>query len=190
MSMVEEGYVQVKPQYWYYDEVFTHRQLSDIVEVASVLGTPEAPIEKCTGKDTKSWWCNRFDKVPYLKEFREKSILQCKQNFGYDIDPTGSTHFMVNIYSEGSNGYPWHKDTMDMSYRDLKISCIINGSLKPYEGGEFYLAYDTFPEDPLPELERPGNVVMFRSDVLHKVAPITKGERISIVMFYEGPNWR
>ena len=45
------------------------------------------------------------------------------------------------------------------------------------------------PTDKPKEFE-PGSMIIFKSDQVHKVTPVTKGKRHSITMFYTGPRWQ
>ena len=179
-----------KHDYWVYKNQFTHNQLELMGEVALTRGRLEDSKDQCDGKDTESYWTNALQEVPFLSEFKDHCIHEVKDNFGYDIDASYTKEFLLNIYHEGSNGYPWHVDGHQLPYNDIKMTCIINASLEPYRGGSLYLAAARLPDEPVPELEQPGNVIVFRSNILHKVSPILIGQRRSLVMFFSGPNWR
>ena len=68
---------------------------------------------------------------------------------------------------------------------DLKLTCILNLSEEPYEGGSFFkinekeeIKFDS------------GMGLIFNSLIAHKVTPVTKGERITLTYWGEGPPWR
>ena len=56
-----------------------------------------------------------------------------------------------------------------------------------YEGGDF-----TFSEveSPNQTSKDKGTVLVFPSYLQHKVTPVTKGERKSLVAWFEGPQWK
>ena len=92
--------------------------------------------------------------------------------------------FNYNVY--GKNGeYGWHVDGMTNPASDQKLTCLLNLSEKPYEGGDFYL---TFENDKIKFTSGMG--IVFTSLIAHKVTPITKGERITLTYWGEGPTWR
>ena len=96
---------------------------------------------------------------------------------------------MFNEYDSEKNGeYGWHKDHSNNYICDLKLTVLINVSLEKYEGGKFYI-FTGNGEKHIPELDTPGNMVIFKSDQVHKVTPVTKGKRQSITLFYNGPRW-
>ena len=45
-------------------------------------------------------------------------------------------------------------------------------------------------ETHLKELDKPGSALMFKSHILHKVTPVTKGERRTLTIFLKGPAFR
>ena len=60
---------------------------------------------------------------------------------------------------------------------------------KKYEGGQFKIMTASEPWH-VKELDKPGNMIMFRSHILHKVEPVTKGERKTLTIFLLGPNFK
>ena len=68
---------------------------------------------------------------------------------------------------------------------DQKLTCLLNLSEKPYEGGDFYLTFDN------KKIKfKSGEALIFNSLIAHKVSPITKGERITLTYWGIGPVWR
>jgi predicted 2-oxoglutarate/Fe(II)-dependent dioxygenase YbiX len=70
---------------------------------------------------------------------------------------------------------------------DIKLTVLINLSLKSYEGGKFCLWRGN--ETEVKELNTPGNAIMFKSNINHKVYPIIKGERRTLAIFIKGPRF-
>jgi PKHD-type hydroxylase len=60
--------------------------------------------------------------------------------------------------------------------------------MEQYEGGQFQL-FNT-NEYEVKELNIPGNVVMFKSYINHRVLPVTKGQRRTLAIFLKGPKFR
>ena len=111
-------------------------------------------------------------------------------NFGYDIFEVPDLElFNLNIYSSKDKAkYDWHTDGSENPKIDTKLTILINVSLKTYEGGNFYLFNNN--EFEVPELNEPGNAIMFKSAINHKVLPVTKGERRTLAIFLYGPAFR
>ena len=116
-------------------------------------------------------------------------IYECQQInrkvFGYDIYWDFHLETMnYNVY--GKNGeYGWHIDKQDYATQDTKLTCLLNLSEEPYEGGDFFI---------VGEKEKikftSGMGLVLNSLIAHKVTPITKGERITLTYWAEGPKWR
>lgn len=110
--------------------------------------------------------------------------------FGLDVTDVGAVQFTE--YTEQYEGkYGWHHD-IDWNNNaafDRKISVVLQlTDGEQYEGCEF-----TFDEVENPErnaLRKKGTVLCFPSYLRHSVSQITKGERFSLVAWFEGPRWR
>lgn len=94
-----------------------------------------------------------------------------------------------NVYDSTKGGeYEYHIDVE--SYKldfTTKLTCVLNLSEDPYEGGEFYIKDG--PEIHIKKMSVPGALVVFPSFLLHKVTPVTKGKRTSLVLWKKGPWW-
>ena len=87
----------------------------------------------------------------------------------------------LSRYKDGGH-YDWHEDRYD---RGIGIHRKISGTLllnDQFEGGEFEL----FDTDQTPKMER-GDLILFPSYKVHRVKPITSGERWSLVFWVFGP---
>ena len=74
------------------------------------------------------------------------------------------------------------------SRRDRKLSVTVQLSdPSEYEGGGF-----EFLECPNPDesSRKKGTVLVFPSYLKHRVLPVTKGTRKSLVAWFEGPRWK
>ena len=70
--------------------------------------------------------------------------------------------------------------------RKLSMTVLLNDN---YEGGEFQFASYDIEECKIhtPEFNKIGSIIVFPSDMEHRVAPITKGIRYSLVVWFVGP---
>jgi PKHD-type hydroxylase len=86
--------------------------------------------------------------------------------------------------------YDWHVDnTSDFKYNiTRKLSCILFlTEPQAYEGGKFQ--YKVGIDDQ--EIDQPrGRVVVFPSYTLHRVTPVTRGIRRSVVTWVSGPPFK
>jgi PKHD-type hydroxylase len=85
--------------------------------------------------------------------------------------------------------YDWHVDEFSV-YNDFqrKISgVIILTGPDEYEGGELEVIMNGNPGASVMLKPAPGEIVFFASHMPHKVHPVTKGVRKSLVFWVEGP---
>ena len=88
--------------------------------------------------------------------------------------------------------FDWHIDEMnprkDGKIRKLSMSILLNDPSE-YEGGvlEFNTPNGLFQ---CKELNQAGSLVVFPSNVSHRVTPVTKGTRYSLVSWSLGPPYR
>lgn len=98
--------------------------------------------------------------------------------------------------------YNWHNDSiknpMSLENMQRKLSMSVQLS-KPedYEGGDLKFnlrGLNSSNEDtimsPPPNFKQQGSIVVFPSFLWHKVEPVTKGVRYSLVMWALGENWK
>lgn len=97
------------------------------------------------------------------------------------LEPLQLTHYRAT-----KNGhYDWHQDRADhgiLQCRKISGSLILNDD---YQGGNLEM-FDTKPIGKL----APGSLVLFPSYHVHRVTPVTKGERWSLVLWVSGPRFR
>ncbi len=125
-----------------------------------------------------------------LNDFKNKFIQTANLEFGYEIfDIRDFEKLNFNIYSSKSNSkYDWHIDISESNLYDVKLTVLINLSMDVYEGGQFELFSGNHYE--VPQLSIPGNAIMFKSYINHRVLPVTKGERRTLSIFLKGPKFR
>ncbi len=74
-------------------------------------------------------------------------------------------------------------------HRKLSFVCQLTDP-EEYEGGEFEMQPLYLGAPDPKQLKTQGTAIIFPSLVMHKVNPITKGTRHSLVAWIEGPKWR
>jgi len=127
-----------------------------------------------------------FDKLnPTLEKMND-------DHFQYNL--TGYDHIQYSTYSAEKNGrYDWH---MDMAFnllpaqqpenRKMSVSLMLNQEGLDFEGGEFEVNGSSERRAEKVMLNK-GQLVMFPSFLIHRVAPVTKGTRKSLVIWVLGP---
>ena len=91
-------------------------------------------------------------------------------------------------YYDNGGHYDWHVDVGPGSINHRKISITVQLSdPEEYEGGDFEL-WTGGDFKTLPKLK--GDVILFPSFLLHRITPITKGTRKSLVLWIGGGSYK
>ena len=125
--------------------------------------------------------------LPEIQPILQNAIWTTHFKFGHiTFPPNDHDTLLFNEYSSAVKGkYGEHTDeSMNMVY-DTKMTLLINLSESEYEGGDFIVDNQTqhfFRE--------PGTAILFRSYLRHEVTPVTRGDRISLTYFIQGPKFQ
>lgn len=146
----------------------------------SVVGISEKNIRECLVKelpwdDSFSWL---YDKIV--------SDIVNVNNSNFRLSINGIEGLQLIKYVKDSIGYLQHRDTMDVSpgvKRKISMSVQLSDS-KQYSGGEMMVNCDLNTRYVLSKDK--GSAIIFKSDLLHQVLPISSGERYSLVVWVCG----
>ena len=170
-----------------YSKIIPEAAVDEIINIAGK--TVEASTFNNSGEDV------RKSRVAWIKNKRILDLL-------YDyVDVANRTAFNVNIYKKADiqfteylatedGHYNWHHDINwnrnDGLDRKLSVTVQLS-SPDEYEGGDFSFSEC---ESPPVQLKEKGTVLVFPSYLQHRVAPVTRGTRKSLVAWFEGSKWR
>ena len=186
-----------KFDYWFWENLYDEnkiKQINDIIDNNFQSFEPEnLGAKDLQGNRKKSSTVKliNFEKIKtHLNNFKDEFIKTANFEFGYNIfDVKDDTKLHFNIYSSlNKSKYDWHTDTSRSDLYDTKLTVLINLSLTNYDGGQFELFNGEKYE--VEKLNKPGNAIMFKSHINHRVLPITKGERRTLTIFLCGPKFR
>ena len=130
-------------------------------------------------------------------------MYDANERAGWKYNITGAETMQITRYKKGGF-YCFHKDGkgdhlsaynmpdnkfMHGCVRKLSMTILLNDN---YEGGEFeFVTYNKEKcEITVPEFNKIGSIVVFPSDMEHRVAPVTKGIRYSLVVWFLGPPFK
>jgi len=139
-------------------------------------------LEAGTGKTNKKSK-GRSTKVSFIdNKFLKKYIYELVINNykDYTIEEVEDLQFAT--YNKG-DFYGPHYDADEKNKRILSISVQLSNPLD-YEGGDLCLY--GIGGSPSPVTNEQGTVIVFPSDLLHEVEPVTKGTRHSLVQWFKG----
>ena len=151
-------------------------------------------------RDSNIVWMN--DRWIY-KEI-QPYVHQANKNAGWNFDWDFSESCQFTIYKKGQY-YDWHCDSWDKPYveegptkgkiRKLSVTVSLTDP-KEYKGGELEFDLRNLDPDKKPniractEILPKGSLVVFPSFVWHRVKPVTKGVRHSLVIWNLGYPFR
>jgi PKHD-type hydroxylase len=129
--------------------------------------------------DDKSFWV--YEKITQFA--KEANDTLWKFNLHSIIDSIQYT-----VYYEGGGHYGWHVDIGPSTINHRKVSCTLQlsdpdeyegGNLEIWTGGEFKT------------IERKqGCAILFPSFLMHRITPVTKGIRRSLVLWMGGDSYK
>ena len=174
--------------YWWWDKFFTQEQINTIVDfIEKEYVALEEEHLKASGKQVSNVKVIPYKKVKsLLAEVVDVAFQNANIKFGYHtFNPSLDEGLILNTYtSDSKDTYDWHFDSSKSDLYDMKCTLIINASTDEYEGGEFKIFAGG--ELGVDVLDNTGSVILLKSFINHKVLPVTKGTRKSLVMFISG----
>lgn len=112
-----------------------------------------------------------------------------RESFGFDLWGMDERLQLLE-YDAGEQAYfDWHADRGRSGFaksRKLSVSVQLSGPVD-YEGGALELNPDGTPL--LAPRDR-GAATIFASTVLHRVGPVTRGQRVALTAWFHGPHFR
>ena len=184
----------VRHWYWFFENLYTPKEIKLLnnkikKNVVDLKDNPATGVVK-----TSKVSIFNPSNIPELDR-----VFQCihkanRFNFGfYLFDSVDERRLPLNynVYDSKTKAeYRYHTDgEYQNPVSDTKLTSILNLSTSPYKGGEFYI--NPFGEEHLvPQISKPGTLLVFPSSFFHKVSPVTEGKRITVGVWSKGPKFR
>jgi len=202
--------MNLKWSYWYYKSAIPAKICDDIIKKGLLVKDSIATtggFEKINNKNIKKLKKIRNSNVVFLNDswiYKELTpfIHDANKNAGWNFHIDFHENAQFTKYKKNQH-YEWHQDSWEEPYknqedirqngkiRKLSMICqLVDG--REYEGGELQFAINKQgPENKYNiincnEILTKGSIVVFPSFVWHRVKPVTKGTRHSIVMWSLG----
>lgn len=118
--------------------------------------------------------------------------------FGFDLNTFYELQF-TEYHATDNQHYAWHTDCDMVNCKDVttrKLSMVIQLSdPSEYEGGVFELGAPAVDKDHNAPVKQDlftpqGSLLVFPSFIYHRVTPVTKGTRYSLVSWCRGPEFK
>ena len=177
----------------FWQNAFDDESINKIVEIGESL-VPEKAVVGTDNKVKKirksyvSWIQNNpetnfiYDNLAY--------VSRCLNGEFFDFDIFGFVEDIQYTRYECDGGhYDWHLDKGQIHPSPRKLSVVMQLSdPNEYEGGD--LEFWTGGGEPIKAKREKGIVYAFPSYILHRVTPVTKGTRRSLVVWVAGPKFK
>lgn len=161
-------------------------QVLDDTEIKAILEFIESGKEKfVSGQKTAGWHARQVkqneqldDKSATAVTSKISSALAANEVFNAAARPKSFVRIMVSRYRPGME-YGLHVDDALMGgvRTDLSFTLFLNDP-ESFEGGELVIEGN----DGTQEIKLPtGSLVLYPTTALHRVAPVTRGERLAVV---------
>ena len=202
--------------YWYFKSAVTPEQCNKIIDLGiktkfdlGTVGGIKIKNYKKISKEEKNQLIKiRKSNVAWLEDkwlydLITPYITTANKNANWNFQVDWFENIQFTIYKK-SQFYDWHQDCWDKPYempnpnyngKIRKISATIQlCDPKNYKGGELQFDFRNQinkssniikPKELLPQ----GTIVVFPSHIYHKVTPVTKGTRYSLVLWSLGKPW-
>ena len=190
----------LKNNYFFYEKILSKKFCNDIINFA--LSDKKEIIDGITG-DSKNISLEEVKKIrdcnirwldePWISNQITPIVMDANKKAGWNFQFTQYEKAQFTIY-DNSQFYNWHTDASantkdDGSHRKLSVTLSLNDE-DEFEGGCFEIDNrNNYYEKNIHQLNNirsAGSLVVFPSFLYHRVTPVTKGTRYSLVMWYSG----
>lgn len=176
------------------NNVFSDKEISKIIKlgkskkpgkalVAGGKGTSDNKVRK-----GKTAWITPCEDSEWLFRKLTDIIVKANKDF-FNFELHGMLEpLQFTIYDGKKTKYNAHVDRVKNS-TSRKLSVVVQLSdPKDYEGGCLELFSNSLEPNKIEK--KKGLITFFPSYMLHRVTPVTKGERLSLVIWVHGPSFR
>lgn len=188
---------QVQEEFAYWENFLTKEDIDAILALPNWhdLGEAEigdgANVKVNTQKRSTeiNWWVP-CEKTKPIWEKIVNAIAEVNNQF-FHFDLTGCYEpAQLGLYKAKDNGhYDWHVDGGMKNAAPRKLSmCLLLSDPDEFKGGNLELK--VVNDQPVTVDQKQGRAFFFPSYTLHRVTPVTKGVRRSLVMWIGGPPFK
>lgn len=183
--------------YWYFYKILSKQFCDNVIKhalkmkkQAAVIGDKnERKIDKKYRNSNITWLEDQwiYDEIyPY--------IYTANRSAGWNFNWNCSEKIQFTMYSKKQH-YDWHRDSFikpdeDGRIRKLSVTIQLNDDSQ-FDGGELQFAFDN--DKPTEKRKITickeaglGSIIVFPSHTWHRVTPVTRGTRYSLVMWNKG----
>lgn len=195
----------MKSWWYYFASHLSPAEVKYVKDYAKALPSIEGTVGHGGGKsvvrkvmrNSVIKWIRRDHQIQWLFDRISLSALRANMDcFHFDLPNAPYLNYdslqFTEYSSKGEQHYDWHTDNNWLTNwpetHDRKISCVVQlTDPSQYEGGKLELEGCSIPEG---KFQNAGDMILFPSFLKHRVTPVTKGKRQSLVTWITGPRFR
>lgn len=188
----------LKNYYWFFENAFSENECNHIIKLGNntklELGNIDGSNKDKKVRDSHVGWL--YDKWIYDRLSAHLNLANKNAEWNFNISAMEVVQFTK--YGKQQH-YDWHTDAdekiikhedpnLNNKYRKISMSLLLNDP-KEYKGGELHFQILKKDKKLLMKNKnfyKKGTLVVFPSFVWHKVTPVTKGCRYSLVCWSVG----
>lgn len=169
-------------------KLFSKEECEAIIEYHKELPMRDGVTNGYAGKELRKsdvWWIHNEGQQRWVYDRLALPVKEMNKLL-WKFDLTGMTEAVqLARYTEGSH-FDWHTDVglHATSLRKLSLVVMLSNT-KDFEGGKF----EVTGQIESGEL-RQGDAIVFPSFVVHRVTPVTSGERWTLASWVTGPAFK
>ena len=175
----------------WWDDAFNEEQLKQIISIGDSLVLGKATINGDKQieelRNCKTGWMNLNPETQFIYGTLSSVVINHNAQFwGFNlfgfVEP-----FQFTVYEPDNNHYTWHIDKGYETPAPRKLSAVMFlTDPDEYEGGDLELQIGN---EPIKLEKKLGRIYLFPSWTLHRVTPVTKGTRKTLVAWVSGPKF-
>jgi PKHD-type hydroxylase len=176
----------------WWNDGFNPREIKDIISIGEDYTQDEGVVDNGRKDDvirkSKVAWINNNSRTNWLYD-RMAFITRNLNGQFFDFDLYGFVEdFQYTVYDQDGDHYTWHMDKGRNSTSPRKLSLVLQLSdPSEYEGGDLEIFTGNTPT----VLEKKKGIIhAFPSFVMHRVTPVTRGIRKTLVVWVSGPKFK
>lgn len=174
---------------------FSESEISQIKQIGDAIATEIALINPTNDnvqdiRKSRVGWITQNNQTTFLYD-KLGFIARMMNGQFFDYDLYGFVEdFQYTVYNGNNNDhYDWHMDKGNNNSAPRKLSLVLQLSdPSEYEGGD--LQFWIGGNEPITAEKKIGLIYAFPSYILHRVTPVTRGTRKSLVVWISGNKFK
>jgi PKHD-type hydroxylase len=177
--------------YYFFPKVLSDEEIEAIMEIArdapEVAGKIGYGVNDVTYRNSVIKWLHHNEKTKKIYErLNDLAVCANQRTWKFNITNVFESLQFTEYSADVQGHYDWHMDVgNNNSTRKLSMSIQLTDPAE-YEGGNLEFMKGRNPN--IAPREK-GTVIFFPSYLLHRVTPVTRGKRNSLVLWYHGPTF-